>query len=93
MIWVPLLALLASAETPQSFTAMISGPERSLSMLAAAARECGYHEAAITTGAGGSRIVALEASFGDQDDPWSCTVSWMLRHPNLELGFLGNEVG
>jgi hypothetical protein len=62
-------------------------------MLAAAARECGYHDAAITDGPANSRIVALEVPLVGSDEPWSCTFEWMIQHPDLELGFLGNEVG
>lgn len=89
---ISLAVILVLGFQPETFTAMITGPETSLAKLSDAARKCGYEDAAIVAGPSGTHVVALEvpAVLVSGGSRFDCVMKWTFAHPELSFGFIGN---
>jgi hypothetical protein len=89
MIWLALLLGMTEAvPTPLMFGGSVS----SLQKLAAAARKCGYRDAAVAQASFGATVVTLPMPDLTGSDPhFDCVMKWFAAHPKLELGFIGNR--
>ncbi len=91
MIVLALTLANAATNFPDTFTARLSGRQQSLDLLAAAARKCGYSNAVVSYGPENLKFIALEMPIKDANKgPWTCTIDWVFKHPELSIDFLGN---
>ena len=71
---------------------MFGGPIPPLQKLAAAARKCGFKDAAVAEASFGATVVSLPMTDVSVSDPrLDCVMNWLLAHPKLELGLIGNK--
>lgn len=91
MIWLALILANSAATMSDNSPVMISGPQRTLDQLVAVARKCGFSDAVVNHGAGITKFVALKVPMDVADnEPWTCTTNWMMKHPELRIDFIGN---
>jgi hypothetical protein len=83
------LMLAGSRELP----ILVGGPEPSLQRFALAAQRCGISKAAVERASFGTLVVALPNTLPLPSDhsALDCAINWMLVHPDLNLGFIGNQ--
>ena len=89
-----LALLLMVSASPQEQPVMFAGPRASLQKLTVAARGCGYVDARVVPSpyGHGADMVSMPWPTSDlvKHEVFGCIFPWMISHPELHLGIIGN---